>query len=91
MQKNLTKQNIYAKIITVKSVAWDTYRQLQFNYHASKRRFRMKKYIAPEYINEKILVEDIITGSPIWSVEENEEGEKEGSIIVDLGSLLGGK
>ena len=47
----------------------------------------MKKYIAPEYINEEILAEDVITNSPIWEYED--ENKESASIIVDLGSLLG--
>ena len=55
----------------------------------------MKKYIAPEYINEKVEVEDVITYSPIFNIgsaESEEAGglpEGSGEVIVDLGALLG--
>lgn len=55
----------------------------------------MKKYIAPEYINEKVEVEDVITYSPIFNDGNTEAGQAaglkpgEGEVIVDLGALLG--
>lgn len=51
----------------------------------------MRKYIAPKYVNEKVIVEDIIAGSLFEFIfGEDEEGNKDGSgdVIVDLGDII---
>lgn len=45
----------------------------------------MRKYIAPEYVNEKVIVEDVIAGS-LFEFIFGEDGE--GDVIVDLGDII---
>lgn len=48
------------------------------------------KYIAPEYKNEKLQVEDIITTSFMENTETNPDGSKSTTITGHLSHLLGG-
>ena len=48
------------------------------------------KYIAPEYKNEKLQAEDIVTTSFMESTETNPDGTKNTTITGHLSHLLGG-
>ena len=47
-------------------------------------------YIAPEYKNEKIEVNDVITNSFMSETTENSDGTKNTTITGHLSHLLGG-
>ena len=71
---------MYDKITSVKVFAHLSYINLAL------RRFAMKKYIAPEYKNETIEVEDIITTS---NFNFNVDNDGNATVEGNLGDLLG--
>lgn len=71
---------MYDKITSVKVFAHLSYINLAL------RRFAMKKYIAPEYKNETIEVEDIITTSNFNFIVD---GDGNATVEGNLGDLLG--
>ena len=72
---------MYDKITSVKVFSHLSYINLAL------RRFAMKKYIAPEYKNETIEVEDIITTSNFIFNGPDENGNA--VVEGNLGDLLG--
>jgi len=51
----------------------------------------MKNYIAPEYKNEKVIIEDVIAVSLfsfIFGKDENGNKDGSGDVVVDLGNIL---